>query len=385
MTKVRIFALDQGPTRHFGRKGTFTAVAIALMLAGAASAQIKPANAGTGPYMPMLLWDSGGSSDPGYRIQTELAFLVASLKSKVRDLRMRQFDIDRVEALAEKGGLKEEFDPLRIVLASYATQPPSAINCAIDTFMKEVCAAAYESFLAHPESQFGSKASVIKWGALLARTASYEFQTLTHSPGESGGRSDGQGTRRAPFVTASALVPAYGAGQDPTGRVGAGILIGNPESWVAGFGAATFFSPNALDVEANLTYRLAGIDDAKSGSPVTVAELDRKVRPRILADHVRAKDIWLSAGARRLSYPGSGPGQDATIYDIALTYAFPDRIHALGTTLTVSRIECARRTAQVDEWGAEFRWPTTGGEQPTYFSARYGTRGQYTLAFEARF
>lgn len=350
-------------------------------------AQIKPANAGTGPYMAMLLWGTGSSSDMQFRVRTDLAFFLASLKNKAKDARIRRQDVWQLTDLAERAGLGslDEVESLRSALVALVPQQqPGAIGPLVDALMTEVLAAAYESFEDHPESHLGSKTSVLKWGALFARTASYEFQTLTHSPGETRGGADGGGTRHTFFVTGSALVPAHGAGLEPTARVGGGALVGNPERWVAGVAAATFFSPHAVDLEANVTWRL-GRPDKPVSTLTTVAELDRKVRPRILVDHVRARDIWVSAGARQISYPGSAPGQDATLYDFAVTYAFPDRIHALGTMLTVSRIECANKSAQVDEWGAEFRWPTTGADQPTYFSARYGTRGQYTLAFEAKF
>jgi hypothetical protein len=266
--------------------------------------------------------------------------------------------------------------------------PQGQVDVLANAFIAYVCQRAYEVFKADPDASYGSRLGALKWGALFRPGSSYEFQSFTYSPGQRDINSTKGDSHIAEFVTGSVLVPVHGSRAGPTGRIGAGVVCGDPSRKVYGLGVATYLSPSAVDFEMSFSLRLGANEESPDGLWTTPDRLDRATRPRLLLDHIRAGDLWFAGGARWIANPSSSSLAAGQIFEAALTYALPKQSRALGTTLTVSHMYSAQDAFAVDKYGFEIRTPVVHREEdaePVVFSARYGTRGHWTFAFEGRF
>ena len=226
------------------------------------------------------------------------------------------------------------------------------------------------------------------------------FGTLTYSFGEQAATADAN-MRTAIFATASAITPLDSTGDSASGRVGLGLLAGDPDHVVSGLSVASYLTPSALDVEGSISLK---VGEAQTGAARGMLELndlegswnrDQWVanRGRHLADHVRPGDWWLSGNVRSLSSFNSIPASVAL--EGSLLYALRQRAYTndkdqspiAATTLELSGTYCTQRLLKVDEFGLELRTPIGGHGRnawPIFASGRYGTRKDFTLAIEAR-
>jgi hypothetical protein len=230
-----------------------------------------------------------------------------------------------------------------------------------------------------------------KLGLFLGRNSTQQFGLLDLSLGEWGEKR----AKVAAFLSASEQIPLGQEGSISVFRAGGGFAFGDPDRVIGCVSGASYLSPDALDVEASLSYRLC------SAEKMARSRWEQKEEQRYLLDHIRASDLWASGSARWISDSRSGDLANGQIFEGCLTYAFParqaetqtpftslDRSLIKTTTLSVSRIYCAQKALSVDEFGFEIRTPIGGLDAfqvPLYFSARYGTRDHFTFALEGRF
>lgn len=231
-------------------------------------------------------------------------------------------------------------------------------------------------------------------------SSSLGFGTLTYSLGEQVVNAS-ENFRRAVFVTASALGPLDSSGTGAVSRFGIGMLAGDPRRVVSGLSVASFISPSALDAEASISLKaLSSPIDKEPSSTRSYTDpwWDRRTwvanREPHLMDHVRSGDLWLAGNVRYISNSNTFP--TSTALEATLTYALRRRSYEndktqspiAATTLELTGTYCAQHMLGVDELGVELRTPIGGHglhAWPIYFSARYGTRSDFTLALETRF
>lgn len=399
MTKVSQPEFARRGTRFLRPARLLPAVlVVALTVAGAldatAQTKIEP-NAGTGPYLPNLQFGlTGFPASPRVQCLVKLGEAVESIKRNLRaGGSIERAQIQKLGKLSRANGLGDNPEFLALVHAldgkrGVANSVDVAIRLA-NAFIEVICRLAYKE-----SDEDRSRLGALKWGTLFGPGSSYEFQSLTYSPGE--GRAPwSKSLRSATYYAASVLVPVHGSGVDPVGRVGAGLVCGDPYRRVYGVSVASYLSPCVTDVEAAMSYRFGpvhAVETPAEASPSTLDELERAVaakpKPPLLLDHIRPDDLWFASSARWITNSQAGSLADGWIFEGALTYAFRGHPNMLGTTLTASRIYSAQEALEVDEWGVELRTPIGARKalhRPIYFSARYGTRGHWTFAFEGRF
>jgi len=289
-------------------------------------------------------------------------------------------------------------------------------NIAEKAYAERVHRDEVEYFKRLLDKSASSGSGALKVGSFFVSGSTIAFGTLTYSLGE---RLDSARTnlRSAVFVTASELVP-LASEPAPTGRLGIGYLFGDPDRVVTSLSVASFVSPSALDAEASISLKVGASPEEKREQEPTLdlaawpAWQDRQKwianREPHLMDHIRPGDLWLGGNIRSISNSnsssGSGSGSgtgpntfpNSTALEASLTYALRQRSYEndktqspiAATTLALTGTYCAQHLLGVDELGVEFRTPIGGHglhAAPIYFSARYGTRSDFTLAVETRF
>lgn len=367
------------------------------------------ANAGTGPYEDAL--QAGLTNDP---LRTQLNIHATHLTVSLRDFELELKSVgDRNRAQELRG----ELDGLKVNLKNFLrTYAPRHFTDPVDHLVEKVD--KYLSGIQDPSSTNGppgptkaqmqanyearesigaliglasdiayepvavQKPVALKAGVFFGSGNTYQFNALSASFGQFGHI----GERFASFVTLSELNSLSSSKFGVSGRVGLGAAFGDPDHLFSTVGAATYLSPFALDSEVSFSFR-GQVPRPKGLTKNSVAEIEQLTKRRTLLDHVRPGDTWFSFQARSISNSGSSLLANGFIGEGSMTFAFPTRYGSefRSTTLTLSGIYCAQRELGVDELGAELRTPiSNSARHPVYFSARYGTRGHYTLALESR-
>jgi len=307
-------------------------------------------------------------------------------------------NLGKFPELAGHPDLHQSLQGLKSAYLAYGNTPTPLLQTQAEAAGKDYLGSFQSNFVVlsnayRDEVAEDARIASLRIGFYAQPGRTEEYSTLVYTPGEDLYNSEGTFTS-AYYLTGTEIAPLNSGSSNVTGRLGFGLVFGDPKQVTATVSVANYFSPEVFDAQVGLSYCLnssnAKLPPGSSSHPLAQ---DRDInRESHLIDHVRGGDLWAAASLRYLSGVDSiGP---ASVYEGALTYGFGGATlksssnPLLCTTLTLSGTYCSDHSLWLDEFAAELRYPIdfqAGVLGPAFLAARYGTRNDLMFSLEVEF
>lgn len=317
-------------------------------------------NAGTGPYLFGPLTGATALTDTNNNIYHQFAEISKWIDA--RDPTNALVAVNALDILVRGGfkGLASSKEYLELVNGlQAAVRSPNLLGAgnqfrALKTVVQK--------------AEVGVGTAMIKTGVFLRSDSTSQFNSYLVSRGESGAQYHKVDT----FFSGAVIFPLRSQSGEPTARIGLGTAFGDPEHSVGMISAGTYLSPGAFDVSASMSLSLIKSDPS-----------EQYVSVRNVLDHIRPGDVWFTVSGHQITGSTSNLVlPNGSIGEAELTFALNKKVNNTisATTFSLSGIYCANKNLGIDELGADLRTPLSTGNFPVFLSARYGTRGHYTLS-----